>query len=342
MNNKEFGSDFHHYNGLLTGDNLSIIDEPQSSFFFSGRVALYNLLSYGALKYGWKKVGFPSYYCHEVVDFCKKLPIKIVYYNHNPFEEHAIDWEDDTESVFINVNYFGISKLKTSFIKQSVLIEDVTHNLMAYKNSDAHYCFGSLRKQLPLPAGGFVYDSTATFKNQVVLQPFAEEIARKKYTAMQLKSNYLKGEGIDKPTFRKLFIDAEKAFESENTNSALPPFVSAMLKKIPAEQLIKKTISNIQYFKSKWEENSRVKLLESKNDSEMGLVLLCKSQAFRDRLKSAFIQNNIYPAILWPHQKNEIDIAFENRMLFVHADFRYTHGDMDYILKTIKNDCTHV
>lgn len=342
MMNKEYGSDFHQYTGVLSGDAFSIVKESQSTLFFSGRVALYNLLSFGIHKYGWKKVGFPSYYCHEVVDFCKNLPIEIIYYNHNPFKKEPFEWDDNENNVFINVNYFGISKLNTSFIKNSVLIEDVTHNLLAYRNTEAQYCFGSLRKQLPLPVGGFIYDATASFKNQVLVTPFAEEIAQQKHTAMQLKSNYLKGENIDKPAFRKLFIDAEKAFESENTNSALPQFVSELLEDITAEQLIKRTFSNIQHFKTLWGDNAKVKLLSSKNNNEMGLVLLCETQPLRDGLKLALIKKNIYPAILWPHQKNEPDIAFENRMLFVHADFRYTFDDMDYIIKTIKNYITHV
>src|SRR5690606_27703589 len=123
MINKEFGSDFHYiYDENVQSNVDNCFGGPNLGCFFSGRVALYNLLKCGHEKYKWSKVGFPSYYCHEVVDFCRNLPLVIEYYNYNPFDASAeIEWEDKKGAVFINVDFFGISKLDCSFLKNTVV-----------------------------------------------------------------------------------------------------------------------------------------------------------------------------------------------------------------------------
>src|SRR5690606_37957785 len=96
---KEYGSDFHYCDHPYKGQQNFISENSNISLFFSGRVALFNLLAFGIQKYGWKKVGFPSYYCHEVVDFCRRLPIEITYYTYNPLmAETEIGWEDHANS----------------------------------------------------------------------------------------------------------------------------------------------------------------------------------------------------------------------------------------------------
>lgn len=342
MRNKEYGSDFHYYPSEATKTEHSIFSENHLSLFLSGRVALFNLLSFGIENYGWNKVGFPSYYCHEVVDFCRTLPIEILYYNHNPFNPIVFDWVDNENSVFINVDFFGVSKLDTSFIKKSIVIEDVTHNLLEFKSSNAIYCFGSLRKQLPVPVGGFCYDRNNNFSSNLNVNDFSEELAKQKLSAMQLKSSYLKGEFAQKEVFRKLFIEAESLFESSKTNSAIPVSVKNIFLQLPHKQLITKTRSNIKLAKSILELDDKVKMLVSNQNTEMGLVLLCETPSIRDSLKSFLINNKIYPAIIWPNQKNEADINFESKVLFVHVDFRYDTEDIHFIVKQLNNFTAHV
>ena len=111
MINKEFGSDFNYIEGDNYLNKTSLFESEKISLLFSGRVALFNLLNFGIKKYKWNKIGFPSYYCHEVVDFCRKLPIEIMYYNYNPFSNiQNIEWDDDDKSVLVNVDYFGLKK----------------------------------------------------------------------------------------------------------------------------------------------------------------------------------------------------------------------------------------
>src|SRR5690606_17224946 len=128
----EFGSDFHYHSPTSVMRDNSFWQSDQFTLFFSGRVALYNLLQFGIEKYGWKKVGFPSYYCHEVVSFCETLPIEVTYYAYNPtLDERQVEWGDEEGDVFVNVDFFGLRKINTQFLKNSIVIDDLTHNLLS-------------------------------------------------------------------------------------------------------------------------------------------------------------------------------------------------------------------
>lgn len=331
----EYGSDFHYFEGDNSSGGTSLFESETISLFFSGRVALFNLLNFGIQKYKWKKVGFPSYYCYEVVDFCGNLPIETAYYNYNPFSDiQNIEWEDDDRNVFINVDFFGIKKIDTSFLKKSVIIDDLTHNLLSIKESKADYCFGSLRKQLPIGVGGFCLGLKEDVTFSVPVNDFANKIALQKLSAMFLKSEYLIGKFANKDVFRNLFIDAEHQFESSQTNSKLPEPIKVQLIALNEKELIQKTLNNIVRAKDKlYFHHCRV--LSSDKGTASGLVLLFEESALRNELRSYLIENRIYPAVLWPSQKTEDDIFYENRMLFIHLDFRYSLEDIDFMVLKI-------
>lgn len=337
MKNKEYGSDFHYFEGNHSSNGTSLFDNEKLSLFFSGRVALFNLLSHGVQKYKWQKVGFPSYYCHEVVSFCKSLPIQIEYYHYNPFSDvQTVEWEDDDKNVFINVDFFGVKKLNTSFLKKSIIIDDLTHNLLSIKESKADYCFGSLRKQLPVGVGGFCRALKEDITFSVSVNNFANKIALQKLSAMFLKSEYLAGKFENKETFRSLFIDAEHQFELKQTNSKLPEAIKSQLFALSEENLIQKTRNNIAQAKNKLQ-IKKCKIAESDNGTDFGLILLFEEGTLRNELRSYLIENKVYPAVLWPSQKIENDVLYENRMLFIHLDFRYSREDIDFIILKINN-----
>jgi len=335
--NREYGSDFHYFFDDHR-ERSSLFADDKFSFFFSGRVALYNLLSFGIEKYQWKKVGFPSYYCHEVVEFCNKLPIEIIYYEFNPVSsQESVAWEDDEYSVFINVDFFGIKKLDTLFLKKTVIIDDVTHNLLSFKKSNADYCFASLRKQIPLPVGGFCLSKNNDFNVQIDETDKANLTAVQKLSAMYLKSLYLKGDFHKKDIFRKLYIEAEGNFESLETNSCIPGVIKAQISSLNPESLIYATRRNCQILKSKIKTSERVKILQTDAQTEMGLLLLCHTKHIRDEIRKCLIDNKIFPAVLWPKQSSPADIELENTILFVHCDFRYDENDVEFIAVTINN-----
>src|SRR4051812_11315730 len=78
-NRSEWGSDFHFMENVFKSSATTPIQNliPNSLFYFSGRSALFSLLQFGINKYRWTRVLLPDYYCHDVDNFLKELPVEI-------------------------------------------------------------------------------------------------------------------------------------------------------------------------------------------------------------------------------------------------------------------------
>ncbi|PWN60610.1 hypothetical protein [Chryseobacterium oncorhynchi] len=332
--NKEFGSDFHYI--YSEKKQSKFLAQSNLTLFFSGRVAIYNLLKFGISKYNWEKVGFPSYYCHEVIEFCKDLDIEVALYEYNPLESNSIIWEDKAGTVIVNVNFFGIKKIDLNFLKKTVVIEDVTHDLLSVGQSSADYYFASLRKQLPIGAGGFcILKKNEFFSNDLQVTLAAKETYQKKTTAMFLKAEYLAGKLDNNTLYRKYYLDAEEMFENPLTNSFLPEQAIAQLQTLPIEDLIVITQKNISYGIEMIKSSDRFKIVNNHNG--FCLILYCINSDIRNGLRECLIQNKIFPAILWPGQIFEKDINLENRILCIHMDFRYSPEEIKHISNIINS-----
>lgn len=335
MSNKEFGSDFHYLEEDGFNPEYSFFSREDVSLFFSGRVAIFNLLKYGINKFGWEKVGFPSYYCHEVVEFCKSLPIEVIYYKYSPFRDIGIiEWEDNEKNVFVNVDYFGVKKIDTSFIVKSILIDDLTFNMLSFESSLADYCFGSVRKQLPTGVGGFCFGRKEKLKIASATNTFADRIGMQKLSAMFLKFEFLQNRFQHKEIFRTLYVEAEHCFESEETDAKMPEVVKGLLTSLPYENLIRRTRDNIKFAKTKLN-LKRCRLFDSTDNTEFSLLFIFEEEGLRNEFKKYLIERKVYPSILWPSQIFDDDIYFEKRVLFIHADFRYNLEDIMYMMSIV-------
>ncbi|HET8804712.1 MAG TPA: hypothetical protein VFM72_09050 [Aequorivita sp.] len=339
---KEYGSDFHI---CLNEEFLNGLKNPfinkSFSLLFSGRAALYALLKASREKHSWKKVYFPSYYCHEVVNFVKSLDFDVYYYTFNPFldeENKNIAIRDVSENVIINVSFFGLKKLQLPYYKNASIIEDLTHDILGVPNSK--FYFGSLRKVLPLPCGGFFSgDSKIDFSVHHNLK--SEALAIKKIAAMHLKREYLNGILEDKNVFRQQFIEAEKLFGENFTNSSLPQSAKVLLESLNIHKIVDAKKKNVKLALAHLKQNDRIVYnMGSFNENALGLILQVNSYKERENLKKLLISKNIYPAILWPNQFQKRDIEIEKRSMFLHIDYRYNSEDILYIT-TVLNQYFH-
>jgi hypothetical protein len=343
MNSKEFGSDFDfliNEDFLLKNSNDSCFNNSKISLFFSGRAALFHLIKNGIKNNNWQRVYLPSFYCHEVTNYIECLNVTIEYYDFNPFidsEDKQIQIEDSERNIIINVSFFGMVKLNLKHLKKAVIIDDYTHDLLRIKESSAHYCFGSLRKELPIPVGGFCYSPRNLKLPIEYSNAFSEVVAVQKLTAMYLKSLFLNNKISEKELYRSLFANAEEIFENQNTNVGLPEVAKAILFKLDLEKIIFQKRKN---FSSALEIiNSIPQVFQSKqknSNSEFGLVLLCDNEKQKQGLRTYLIENAIFPATLWPNQFLDVDINTEKRMLFVHLDYRYNEQESINIAIKIK------
>src|SRR5690554_6593069 len=249
MKISEFGSD---YNFSLSSRSENVfLGRDDVKLFFSGRAALYGLVEWGILNDGWQRIFFPTYYCHEVVEFLRPLPIDIVYYNYNPFINSPIDYElfedNVVKSVFVNVDYFGFSRISSHLPTSVVIIDDLTHNIGDAFSSTADYCFGSLRKVLPIPCGGFLYSSYNKKLPTAPPNEFAEGISMMRLTAMYLKTHYLNGDAVDKNLFRRFFLESEARFSDSRTFAEIPASSLAILPFIDVESILKAKRRNLRF-----------------------------------------------------------------------------------------------
>ena len=329
---KEIGSFFHEFDDLRSSRSDTFFECEDYTLTYSGRVALYKILEWGIQKQMWQEVQFPSYYCHEVVDFCRKLPLRVSYYEYNPFDPESVKWTDDKRIAIIKVDYFGLGGCDTSVIKEASVIEDLSNNLISLNASKADFVFASLRKQLPLPVGGLMRVKGDQISLSSDCIDLAQLNAERKHTSMSLKLLYLKGLYKHKRCFRALYNDSEEFLKNSGSIGPMPSFVKDNFEGLPVSELLTSTKENISYALKNITNSERIKVLRSEHHSNMGILLVCATHCLRERLKDYLLDKNIYPAILWPNQKYPSDKYYEKRILFLHADFRYTKADIDLLV----------
>lgn len=330
---KEFGSGFHYIHSQKKSENF-FENNDNYHLYFSGRVALYNLLKFGIKKYNWTKVGFPSYYCHEVVNFFTDLDIEILYYDYNPEANNKIVWEDDPQSVIVNVLYFGQIKADVTHLHNTTIIDDLTHDLGAFNTSTADYSFASLRKQLPLGIGGMCkYKDDENIDTDPEYTALAEKTYLKVVSAMFLKEEYLLNNLENNDLYRRYYLEAEDTFKEPLTDSLMPAQAELTLSTFPVEEMLKKTGDNIDLGAGLIKKSSNFEIIPS----NFCLLLLFKNSDIRNQLRQFLIENKIFPAVLWPNQRNSKDQDLESRVLNIHMDFRYSGQEIEYIANKINS-----
>lgn len=334
MTVKEWGSDFHYVtDNSIRNPNDEDLFFQDAALFFSGRSALLALLKFGISEKKWKKVYVPSYYCQEVYGFLENNGIVLEKYSCNPVTKSAFSTvEDLSEHAIILVNYFGF-KLPSDALKHITKIADITHDITVANTNGADYIFGSLRKELPVPVGGFV--KPAGDLNVPDYTAEAEEVALEKLSGMMLKKKYLEGTFEHKSVFRALLSEAETSFEHSGTHGALPALAEAYIKGMKVSEIKKAKKNNLAFIKTKIKASQYFDISGTANHDEFGLVLLFRKPEIRNAFRQHLIKHAVYPVVLWPGQHSEEDRRFENTLLMIHCDFRYSEEDMEYIAKII-------
>jgi len=336
--NKEWGSDFYYLSGaeykLQIGSESS--DTKFDYLYFSGRAAFRAIILNGLQQFGWKKIYVPSYYCHEVYGFVADLDIDLEFYSANPFlNEVPNTIKDEKEMVILLVNYFGLGSPNYGHLKNIFTIEDVTHNLEVINKSTAHFVFGSLRKTLPLPVGGFLQSK---IKHEDVKSSFAaENVALEKLSGMYLKKAYLEGKVQNKEFYRNLLSEAEKSFADISTFGSMPRFVVDYLCSLNVTQTIEAKRLNSAKLKKLLRKSSYFDVVSAEDNSEFALVLKFVDKSSRDDLRERLISKSIFPIILWPNQIIPDDQLVEDTILLLHIDFRYGDDDLKVIANTIND-----
>lgn len=339
MKTKEYGSNFHFEasNDYYLENNSSFFFRNDLALFLTGRAALFALVKYGIDNHKWKRIYFPSYYCHEVITPLNSLEIEICFYDINPFE-NKVDLKhvkDEPSSLLINVNYFGLFELDLSAFRNLIKIDDLTYNSAKINSSSAHYCFGSLRKEFPVSVGGFCFSLKELKIPACAQSDYGVKAHRDRLLAMTLKSLYLKTGVGKKDYFLHLFVQSENDLDDQEALVGMPLEAQVLLKSLNIKKIKEAKQQNLSLALSQIKLVDGVQMNMNRKDQGFGLIFYFEIPEKRNKVRSFLIKNSIYPAVLWPNQKTNFAQAIEKRVLFVHIDYRYEALDIKFIVDSI-------
>jgi hypothetical protein len=334
----ECGSEFDRFNYRPT--KTPHVNPWQDPCYTScGRDSLRLLLTFGKQQLGWSKLWVPDYYCKEVIDSLSSGVLQIDFYEDSPLHQHPLLPNKLNKSdVVLLVNYFGI-RTKESIshhdFRSASVIEDHTHDPWsdwAY-TSKADYCFAALRKTLPVPDGAVVW---SPLNLPLPLEPKVtmerQKAVSMKYKAMVLKYFYLQGRPVSKEEYRDLQLKGEKLISLGEISGITSSSLFA-IDSFPINEWRTSRLQNYKYLTSKI---TNLEILKPREDSccPFSMVVILNNKEQQDKIRSKLVHNKIYPAILWPYNKDKYNLS--DRILSICCDMRYSLEDMDKIYKVLK------
>lgn len=337
---KEFGSDFHRCDHDFRGPSGLCDVLGCTRWYACGRHAIEALIRLE----GWKRIWIPAYFCYEVIDHIKGTGIEV-----NLYDDCPSRIEDDEVvrglpylegDVLLRMNYFGMREKRTNKGIVVPVIEDHTHGLITNwaLESDADWCVASLRKSLPVAAGGVLWSPKGKrLPDAVGETDDCRQMAKIRYEAMEMKAEYLRNSG-DKEAFREKYLDSEERID-RLALSGIDAESMEITRALNVKQWTDLKVDNWRIAKGLLDE--RFKVLGSEREDywqPFSLVLLMKSAEERESLRRYMIQHCLYPAILWrmPEDSPYAEAKdFADRMLSVHCDIRYSRYDIAQICKII-------
>jgi len=334
----EFGSDFHKITSLPVGLSLSDIYK-EHRLYANGRQALEAILIANGVRCVW----IPSYYCHESVSGLSRLGVKVVYYPCTPLTDpdKVIDGLNlGHGDALVLMNHFGLHKKPKTPKGHFLLIEDHSHDLISRWaiESDADWCFASLRKTIPIADGGILWSPKGLdMPMEAPHTQFALQNAALRYTAMAMKADYLAGKISDKETYLSMFRTTEDNLDRLPL-SAISTVSKEILSTLDIRRWEQRKKNNWQILTSRLVV-PRNYILTVENDEEtlFSLILCFDSHSDREKVRKNLISNQVYPAVLWtiPIGVDTASEDFGSKMLSIHCDGRYAPEQMTELAKRI-------
>lgn len=336
---KEFGSDFHLITEYQSG-SVHLPDlYPNGVLLADGRQGIVALIR----QEGWRRLWMPEYFCYRVIRYIKQQTgIDVVSYPDSPLENDKsivkkLRFEDG--DALLRMNYFGMRELRSEADIPVPVIEDHTHNLSGCwsLHSDADWCIASLRKTMPLPEGGMLWSPKGhQFSAQIVRSETNQQMAEKRWQAMQMKHDYLNGASLDKEAFRMLYLETEEWFDTAEL-SLIDDRSRDYLGQLDIHAWHSAKRRNWQLLCSLISDKVQVLQPEKESCAMFSLVLLTDSHEQRDRLRLKLIKRSVYPAILWnvPDNVSKETRDFSQRMLSIHCDGRYNENDIRQLVDIV-------
>lgn len=336
----EFGSDFHYIHDLPSLPGAGFSDDARYRYFANGRQSIQSLIMHAH----WRRIWIPAYYCYDVISSISG--VQIVFY-----DDHPLRTDDDMlisnlpfrdGDVLLRINYFGMRGLRTNKHVPVPVIEDHTHDLMSAwaKGSDAMWCMASVRKTLPVAAGGVLWSPiNASLPEQPAMTRECEMVTSLRYEAMKLKTGYL-CKGGDKGVYREKLMSSEALLGSMKI-SGMDLHTRQIVGSMDVAGWTRCRTDNWRSAVEHISSNFNVIQPECITKSNPFSIVMClHDNPERDAFRRYLIDHCVYPAILWqlPSDSPFAEaVDFSERMLSVHCDSRYSTQDIEKICGIINS-----
>ncbi|AGW92524.1 MULTISPECIES: hypothetical protein [Cupriavidus] len=333
----EFGSFFALDSAVPTGGPPWV--PPDAALYGCGRDALRAVVAHGKAR-GWRRLYLPTYYCHDVTDVSAQ-DIDVRMYPHAPFEPGTALRLGEDEAAVV-VEYFGMPC--TVQVSGGAVVLDRTHDWLApwtYARTP-DYVFASLRKTLPLPDGGIA----CAAGGQRLPQPGPTDthvaLAARLAAAMAMKEAWLRGAPLEKARYLALARDVEAALGRAGEVSGPCALTRALAPAIDLHHLRRRRLENGAIFSARLAAlcgpDRPVTLLRTPAYP----MLRFATRAAREACRAALIAARIYPAVLWPVERDGVPAAhraLSGELLALHVDYRYGVQAIACVAQTVAGLC---
>jgi len=343
-----YGSFFHAVtaNSLKNLEQKNTIENPR--FFYTGRHAVKAIIDEIIKTRSIDTIWLPNYYCQHVTSWLKRSFSNIHFYDIDPFEEDSFfsieSFADGDDIVLLN-NFWGIFSYNVPKTPDGpICIEDHSHGWLSPSclNSNAHYCFASLRKTMPIPLGGVLWrpdgKSALDESTRFSVDSMFNRAWSDNQTAMMAKTSHLKNEKteISKSDYLELIGKTESFLHKQfDVVEMQTDHIDEILKFFNKDYMCYKqdNLTIAHKFKNY---SNLFKVLERPGYTTFGLNLAFKDEKTLNLAKSFLIDHMVYPSELWPN--NLLDAKWRY-LLNVHLDFRYNSEDIVYISNILELWC---
>lgn len=289
----------------------------------SGRAALQHVITYGRRELGWEILLVPSYFCQDVTETVK-TQIDIVEYRSDPISQQIPTGCEQGQAILIP-SYFGQRPPVSGGNEESTIL-DVTHDPTAEWVEDypARFVIASLRKTLPLPEGGVAIDRNGQLG--VLAEPSAE---RRRWVdtvllAMTSKGTWLSGAHHDKQVWYGVLQQNEETFIHQPAVD-MTPNTREIMTRLAVDELRRARMSGRQHLLAAL---PQMPASATSLEATLGLVLLFQDADVAQSLKNFLVGHGVFPACLWPQQRDAGGVELSERLLLLHTDFRYDEADL--------------
>lgn len=350
---KEIGSEFYNCTLIPQKGKNGIYSKVNWEFYLSGRTALYEIIKDVKSKRNVTNVYLPNYVCESMIKPFEDSGIKVGFYDIKVTSkgfEYCLEPNKQIDIILI-MNYFGLFNNKydndlkkiINNYSNSIIIEDITHNLLSLNDYNAvDYMYGSIRKWDGFYSGGIAYSKEEkTICSQTLIDATKFYATRK--NGMDKKKQYIEQDKYIDKRFLKDFERAEELLELDYKHVQMDSLSREMfcnwdenLVRRKRRENYNKLLKGCDVYESIGAYPICIEL--DNEDVPLFMPLIFENEAQRNKVRKVLIDNKVYCPVHWPIYESIKSIdCISKYELSIPCDQRYDEKNMEYIINVLRD-----